>query len=58
MGTMVNTDKFDNMFFGVANRLANHLDPRHRILLETTYESIVDAGFNPSEVRGTKTGKH
>lgn len=33
------------------------MDPRHRIVLECVYECIVDAGYNPKELRGTRTGK-
>lgn len=32
------------------------MDPQLRMLLELTYEAIVDAGYNPSELRGTRTG--
>lgn len=56
-GTLENVDKFDNMFFGVPPRQVNALDPRHKILLETTYECIVDAGYNPKELKGSRTGK-
>lgn len=44
------------MFFGVPPRQVNSMDPRHRLVLETTYECIVDAGYNPKELRGTRTG--
>uniref|UniRef100_A0A6P7GNP1 Fatty acid synthase n=1 Tax=Diabrotica virgifera virgifera TaxID=50390 RepID=A0A6P7GNP1_DIAVI len=32
------------------------MDPRQRILLETVYESIIDASYNPRELRGSKIG--
>lgn len=32
------------------------LDPQLRILLELSYEAIVDAGYNPAEFRGSRTG--
>lgn len=32
------------------------MDPRHRIVLESVYECIIDSGTNPNELRGTKTG--
>lgn len=47
---------FDASFFGVHAKLAHVTDPQLRLLLESTYEAIVDAGFNPSTVRGTRTG--
>lgn len=37
--------KFDNQFFGVHHKQAHLLDPQARMLLELTYESIVDAGM-------------
>lgn len=45
------------MFFGVPPRQVKSLDPRHKLLLETTYECIVDAGYNPKELKGSRTGK-
>ena len=32
------------------------MDPMGRMLLEHTYEAIVDAGINPRHLRGSKTG--
>lgn len=32
------------------------MDPMGRMLLEKTYEAILDSGTNPIELRGTKTG--
>ncbi|XP_072392068.1 fatty acid synthase-like [Diabrotica undecimpunctata] len=49
-------DKFDASFFDIHYKQANFTDPRQRILLETVYESVVDAGYNPSELYGSKTG--
>lgn len=49
-------EHFDSTFFGYSAKLANFMDPRHRILLETSYECIADAGYNPKELSGTKTG--
>ena len=44
MGRVRNIDKFDGSFFGFLHTIANEIDPESRILLETTYEAIVDAG--------------
>jgi len=32
------------------------MDPSLRMLLEVTHEAIVDAGVNPGEIRGSRTG--
>lgn len=32
------------------------MDPKLRVLLETTIEAIQDAGLHPSELEGTRTG--
>lgn len=32
------------------------MDPQLRMVLELTHEAIVDAGYNPNELRGSRTG--
>ncbi|XP_072399714.1 fatty acid synthase-like [Diabrotica undecimpunctata] len=54
--TILNIDKFDAAYFGIHPKQATCMDPRQRILLETVYESIIDAGYNPKELRGSKIG--
>ncbi|CAH0713521.1 unnamed protein product, partial [Brenthis ino] len=49
-------NKFDASFFGVHFKQAHTMDPMCRILLEKAYEAVIDAGLNPKELRGTKTG--
>lgn len=56
-GTIIEVDKFDNVFFGVPHIQVNTLDVRQRMLLESVYECIIDAGHNPKELRGTRTGR-
>ncbi|XP_068901809.1 fatty acid synthase-like [Tenebrio molitor] len=51
-----NIDNLDAGYFGVHHRQANHMDPRMRVLLETAVEAIIDAGMNPSELEGSRTG--
>lgn len=55
-GKLKDLKHFDATFFGVHAKQAHVMDPQLRLLLELTYEALVDAGVNPSEVRGSKTG--
>ena len=43
-GKMPNLDKFDSEFFGIPESEVNYIDPQERLLLEATYEAIIDAG--------------
>lgn len=56
MGTIEDIEKFDATFFGVAAKQANTMDPQSRLLIETAYEAIVDAGICPKSLRGSRTG--
>ncbi|XP_031636808.1 fatty acid synthase-like [Contarinia nasturtii] len=49
-------ENFDHQFFGVHQKQAECMDPQLRILLEATHEAIIDAGYNPHELRGSRTG--
>ncbi|XP_003464876.2 fatty acid synthase [Cavia porcellus] len=55
-GKLKDLSKFDASFFGVHPKQAQTMDPQIRLLLEVAYEAIVDAGINPSSLRGTNTG--
>ena len=44
MGRVKEIDKFDGSFFGYLTKQADGMDTESRILLETTYEAIADAG--------------
>ncbi len=46
MGKLKGIDKFDGAFFGILSKGADTIDPQARILLETTYEAICDAGID------------
>ncbi|XP_030762870.1 fatty acid synthase-like [Sitophilus oryzae] len=56
LGKINNVEKFDASFFGCGAKVANYIDPRHRIMFETVFETIVDSGYNPKELRGSNTG--
>lgn len=43
---MPNLERFDEDFFGIPESQVNLIDPQERLLLELTYEAIVDAGMN------------
>ena len=47
---------FDNKFFGITENEANYMDPQQKMLLETSYNALLDAGMDRDMVRGTKIG--
>lgn len=46
----------DAQFFKLHQKQAECMDPQLRMLLECTYEAIIDAGINPQDIRGSRTG--
>ncbi|XP_012061994.1 PREDICTED: fatty acid synthase-like, partial [Atta cephalotes] len=55
MGTINNIEKFDADFFEVSFEQANIFSPEVRMLLEHSYEAIIDAGINPKQLQGKNT---
>ncbi|MFZ0503107.1 MAG: type I polyketide synthase, partial [Chthoniobacterales bacterium] len=55
-GFLENIDQFDPQFFGISPREAPYVDPQHRLLLETAWEAIEDAGMVLDFERGTDIG--
>lgn len=47
--------KFDARFFQVPPQEAHAMDPQQRILLQTTYEALENAGLPLEDVRGSNT---
>lgn len=52
LGVCSQVEKFDRVFFGVHTRLTAIMDPVSRLLLEHSFEAIMDAGINPRSLRG------
>jgi acyl transferase domain-containing protein/acyl carrier protein len=55
-GFLERVDEFDAAFFGISPREARHMDPRQRILLETAWEALADAGLEAERLSGSDTG--
>ncbi len=49
-------DRFDARFFGIPPIGARTMDPQQRMLLETSWQALDDAGIDPDRLRGTRTG--
>jgi acyl transferase domain-containing protein/NADPH:quinone reductase-like Zn-dependent oxidoreductase/acyl carrier protein len=47
---------FDADFFGISPREAVSMDPQHRMLLETSWEALENAGIAPKTLAGEQTG--
>ena len=43
---------FDAAFFGISPKEAEIMDPQHRIFLETAWQALEDAGYNPETYEG------
>src|SRR6201997_1835492 len=55
-GFLDQIDQFDPQFFGISPREAPYVDPQHRLLLETAWEAIEDAGIILDFENGTDIG--
>jgi phthiocerol/phenolphthiocerol synthesis type-I polyketide synthase E len=51
-GVMAGVDLFDAEFFGINPREAEYTDPQHRLLLETAWEALEDAGCDTERFAG------
>lgn len=49
-------DKFDREFFKLTPKEASLMSPDQRLMLETAWEAVEDAGYGGSKLSGTKTG--
>jgi len=52
-GTLLtDIEKFDAAFFGLTPLEAAILDPQHRLLLETAWHTLENAGYMPDDIKG------
>ncbi|MFE2724102.1 beta-ketoacyl synthase N-terminal-like domain-containing protein [Kitasatospora sp. NPDC059327] len=50
--TLDGYDEFDPSVFGISDRLARLMTPEHRLLLESVWDVLEDAGYDPERVAG------
>ena len=51
-----NVDRFDAPFFRISPVEAQHLDPQQRLMLETSWQALEDAGIDPDGLKDSRTG--
>lgn len=47
---------FDHAAFSISLKEASYTDPQHRLLLETCYHALEDAGIDPASLKGKRCG--
>ncbi|XP_065209089.1 fatty acid synthase-like [Planococcus citri] len=54
IGAVKTLDRFDHTFFHITHQEAGCMTIGARIMLEKTFEAILDAGYNPQQIKGKK----
>ncbi|WP_329110176.1 amino acid adenylation domain-containing protein [Micromonospora sp. NBC_01699] len=49
-------DSFDAALFRISPREAAQMDPQHRLLLHAAHEAMLDSGYAPAGLAGSRTG--
>src|SRR6202453_837708 len=52
-GILPEVDLFDAEFFGFTPREAEYTDPQHRLFLQTAFEALENAGYDPDRFAGS-----
>ena len=55
-GFLDRLDEFDASFFRISPVEAQRLDPQQRMMLETSWQALEDAGIDPDRLKGSRTG--
>jgi len=55
-GFIADVDCFDAEFFGISPREAESMDPQQRIVLQTAWHALEDAGIVPGSLHGGRAG--
>ncbi|GAB4195006.1 MAG: type I polyketide synthase [Roseiflexaceae bacterium] len=55
-GFLSEIDRFDPLFFKIAQREAGLIDPQQRLLLEVVWEALEDGGYAAGRLAGSQTG--